>query len=885
MTGGSFNNTKAESMTSRLAQAYTRLVFDRPLLVLLLAALICGGAGYYAQHFRLDASADSLLLENDPDLEFSRQVNRRYGVRDSVIVAYTPRGGLFSPSELGRLGALVEELRGIERVESVDSILNVPVFGDTPLAGLSEDYLTLPAIVAGFEGETDAGAAGSDSGTELRAAAERRAAAMQAALDEARRELTDSPVFRNAVISPDGQTAGLLLGLAVDPVARDLLIRRSDLRSLEAAGALDPQQAAELAAVEAAYAAHSVAAADRQHRIIAAIRGTLDGYREHATIYLGGAPMIADDLVTFVRGDLSSFSIAVLALIIVALGLIFRRLRFVVMPLLCCTAAGIVMVGVLGFMDWRVTVVSSNFISLLLIITISLTVHLTVRYRELRAKRRYSDQRKLLRHAVLSMFRPCLYTALTTAVAFGSLVVSGILPIITFGWMMVMGVAVALLTAFTLFPAVMSLLGRDSRGVAAGLRLNLTAALAKFTDVMKGRVILLYTLIAALSVAGLARLRVENSFIDYFRQGTEIYQGMTLLDEKLGGTLSFDVVIDLPEAAGGGFDDGFDDGFGDDAFGDDAFGDDAFGDDGNDDAYWFTPQKMDLIKAIHRYLEADPDTGKVLSFGAVIELAERLNGGPVDGLLWAVLYNRIPDSLKQSVLLPFVSIAENQIRFNVRVIESAPDLNRADLLQRMEQGVETEFGFADEQVRLTGILVMYNNVLQSLFQSQILTLGMVMFAIMLMFLFLFRSLSIAVLCIIPNLIAAAFVLGVMGWLDIPLDIMTITIAAVSVGIGVDNTIHYMHRFRREFARIGDYRRTMFFCHNSIGRAMYFTSMTIVAGFSILALSNFIPTIVFGLLTSLAMLVALVGSLTLLPRLLITFHPLGPEHSPEPEQQP
>ena len=286
---------------------------------------------------------------------------------------------------------------------------------------------------------------------------------------------------------------------------------------------------------------------------------------------------------------------------------------------------------------------------------------------------------------------------------------------------------------------------------------------------------------------------------------------------------------------------------------------------------------MNQIEEIHNYLDADPQTGKVLSFGSVIQLAKILNDGqPIDGLLWALLYSRIPETLKDTVLNPFVSVDDNQLRFNVRVIESSEDLNRNELLQRIEAGVESEFGFEDNQVRLSGILVMYNNVLQSLFQSQILTIGVVMLAIMLMFLTLFKSLSIAIICIIPNAIAAALVLGIMGWLNIPLDIMTITIAAISVGIGVDNTIHYMERFRREFPRFGNYRETMFFCHNSIGRAMYFTSMTIVAGFSILSLSNFIPTIVFGLLTSFAMLVALVGSLTLLPQLLMTFKPLGPE---------
>jgi predicted RND superfamily exporter protein len=645
-----------------------------------------------------------------------------------------------------------------------------------------------------------------------------------------------------------------------------LVNRRTELRGLARGGEITPEQQAELITVEEEYAVYSVQAADRQHEMIGEIRATLDQYRDGAEIYLGGAPMIADDLVTFVQGDLSTFSSAVVLLIIFALGLIFRKVRWVAIPLICCAVAGTIMVGVLGVMDWRVTVVSSNFISLLLIITISLTVHLTVRYRELRATRHFSDHDKLLRHAVLSMFRPCLYTALTTAVAFGSLIVSGLLPIITFGWMMMMGVVTALIVAFTLFPSIMSLLKKDDSQISANLRLNLTDFLARATDKLKINVLVLYGLILLFSLIGLSKLRVENSFIDYFRESTEIYQGMSLFDEKLGGTLSFDVVVNLPEA-----DDDFDDGF------DDELGDGFGGSDANSDAYWFTAPKMEQIQAIHEYLDADLQTGKVLSFGAIVQLAEALNGNQeVDGFLWAILYNRIPEALKDTVLNPFISVSDNQTRFNVRVIESAPDLNRNELLQRIERGVEEEFGFAEEDVRITGILVMYNNVLQSLFQSQILTLGVVMLAIMLMFLTLFRSISIAVLCIIPNAIAAAFVLGIMGWLNIPLDIMTITIAAISVGIGVDNTIHYMHRFKREFPRFGNYRQTMFFCHNSIGRAMYFTSMTIVAGFSILALSNFIPTIVFGLLTSLAMLVALTGSLTLLPQLLITFRPLGIE---------
>ena len=824
---------KNKSMSKLVADQYEFIVFGKPRLVILALSLFVAFFAWHAQNFRLDASADSLLLENDPVLEFSREVSERYGTGDSVIVAYTPKNDLFDRSSLARLTQLRDDLLSIPRVDAVDSILNVPVFGDTPLTGISEDYLTI------LDEEQD--------------------------LQLAQEEIMANPVFQNALLSLDGNTAGLLVAFEIDERSRELLFQRTTLQNSQRSGELTPDEVGELQRVEAEYAEYSVFAADQQHELIGRIRGVLEGYKDEAEIFLGGAPMIADDLVTFVEADLRTFSIAVVLLIIVALGLIFKKLRWVVMPLLCCGVAGTIMVGILGLMDWRVTVVSSNFISLLLIITISLTVHLMVRYRELRATRHYSNHAKVLRHSVKSMFRPCFYTALTTAVAFGSLIVSGILPIITFGWMMMMGVATALMVAFTLFPAVMSSLKEDDTIFSSDLRLNLTSALAKITDNFKGKILVIYGLILILSILGLTRLRVENSFIDYFRESTEIYQGMSLLDEKLGGTLSFDVIVDLPldpdefdDSFGGGFDDGF-------------------GSDEDNDAYWFTAPKMNQIEEIHNYLDVDPQTGKVLSFGSVIQLAKILNDGePIDGLLWALLYSRIPETLKDTVLNPFVSVDDNQLRFNVRVIESAEDLNRDELLRRIEEGIESEFGFADDQVRLSGILVMYNNVLQSLFQSQILTIGVVMLAIMLMFLTLFKSLPIAIICIIPNAIAAALVLGIMGWLDIPLDIMTITIAAISVGIGVDNTIHYMERFRREFSRFGNYRETMFCCHNSIGRAMYFTSMTIVAGFSILSLSNFIPSIVFGLLTSFAMLVALVGSLTLLPQLLMTFKPLGPE---------
>jgi predicted RND superfamily exporter protein len=815
-------------MRSGLSTLYSKLVFERPLLVILLLLAVTASFGWYAQYFKLDASADSLLMEGDQELEFSRQVNNRYGARDAVTIAFTPVADLFSPESFASLGALREELLTIPRIESVDSLLNVPIFGDTELLSISENYDTV--LTPGID------------------------------LAAAREELINSPVFSNAIISPDGQTAALLVSFARDEQYHALIEVREVLRQKRGAEGLSAEESQTLADVTAEFDAYSTMTAEQRHEDIGAIREILAGYQDSATIYLGGAPMIADDMVTFVQNDLTTFSLGVFAFIVFALGAIFRRLRWIFLPLACCAVASVIVVGILGLMDWRVTVVSSNFMSLLLITTISLTVHLIVRYRQLRATRHFSEHGKLLRHSVLSMWKPCLYTALTTIVAFASLLTSGISPIISFGWIMVIGVLTALLVVFTLFPALMALFSKDEAVYEHQTSLALTSGLARMTDRLGNKVLWISAVVLIFSVVGLSRLKVENSFIDYFSEDTEIYKGMSLFDEKLGGTLSMDVVVNLPVV--------------EDEFADDF--DDGFEEEPND-AYWFTGDKMDEIKRIHDYLDNNPQTGKVLSFGSVIHLAEQLNNNaPVDSFVWALLYSRIPETLKNSVLTPFVSVADNQVRFNVRVIESDENLNRNELINGIKRGLQEEFGYAPEQVRVTGILVLYNNVLQSLYQSQILTLGVVLFAIMIMFLFLFRSVPIAVLCIIPNIIAALLVLGLMGWMGIPLDIMTITIAAIAVGIGVDNTIHYMHRFQHEFHRLGSYRDTMFYCHDSIARAMYFTTMTVVAGFSILVLSNFIPTIVFGLLTSIAMMVALLGALTLLPQLLIAFRPLGAE---------
>jgi predicted RND superfamily exporter protein len=439
--------------------------------------------------------------------------------------------------------------------------------------------------------------------------------------------------------------------------------------------------------------------------------------------------------------------------------------------------------------------------------------------------------------------------------------------------MMSAGIVVSMIVTFLILPAGLMLMRKEAPQARRYTRFSLTPLLARFTEA-HGRFILVISCFAfIISALGISRLAVENSFIDYFKDTTEIYQGMRVIDQKLGGTSPLDVIVEMdrseasapavaPEAdvqANGEFDEF-----------------DEFDETQDDKKYWFTAQRMAGVMKIHDYLDSLPETGKVLSLGTMLKVAEKLNNGkPLDNFQLALLYNELPDKFRSIVLKPYISLEHNQARFTMRVKDSEKSLKRDLLLKRVRHDLIHKLGLKPEQVHLTGLLVLYNNMLQSLFKSQILTLGVVVLALMGMFLILFKSIKIAVIAIVPNLLAISVVLGVMGWLNIPLDMMTITIAAISIGIAVDNTIHYIYRYKREFRVDLNYMKTVHRCHGSIGHALYYTSLTIIIGFSILVLSNFIPSIYFGLLTGLAMFIALTGALTLLPCLLVVFKPFGP----------
>jgi uncharacterized protein len=823
---------------------YRKLVLDHPLVVFLAVLAVVAFLGFKAKDFRIDASADTLLLEHDEDLRFSREVAGRYEVNDFLLIAYTPHDGdLMSDKTLSAIGRLRDELSQLPLVTSVLTLLDVPLFESPPVsvAEISEGIRNLESP-----------------------ATDKQMAA---------KELNESPLYRELIVSEDMQTTALIVNLQSDSQYQELILERDRYLAQRADGPFTSADAKALEKVQQEIARASERLSASQSKHIEAVRGIMDRYRSDADLFLGGVAMIQNDMIAFIRNDLKVFGIGVFMLLVIMLGLIFRRVLWIVLPMLCCFLSVIAMMGLLTLFGWEVTVISSNFVSLQLIITLSIVIHLIVRYREFHRIHPQDDQRQLVNDALRTKFIPSLFSVLTTIAGFSSLVLSDIKPVINFGWMMSAGLVLSLFLTFVLFPATVMLarkriLKADRQEESRNL---LTEALARFT-LRRGTAILVISgILAVVAVVGLSRLRVENSFIDYFKESTEIYQGMALIDRRLGGTTPLDVIvqfdqIDLKQLARQDEDEEYDELL------------DPYAETREVDynQYWFFDERLRTIRQVHDYLENLPQTGKVLSLGTLLEIGRTLNEGkPLESIEMAVLYNKIPQEYRDLILDPYISVPQSEARFSVRIKDSLPDLNRDALLRQIHAELVSETGLSSDRVRLAGMMVLYNNMLQSLFDSQIKTMGVVALALFLMFLVLFRSLRLALIAIFPNLLSAAVVMSILGWLDIPLDMMTITIAAISVGIAVDNTIHYIHRFREEFEKSGDYAEALHISHSNVGHAMYYTSATIIIGFSILALSNFWPTIYFGIFTGLAMLLALIAALTLLPRLIVLLKPFGP----------
>ena len=817
---------------------YKKIVIDFSKITLVFLSIIVGVSLYQAKNFNLDASSDALLLEGDPDLQYLREVNQTYGSKDFLVLTYSPITNFTEKETILNLQLLKSKIEKLTWVNNVVTIIDVPLLKSTDESLMERliNYKTLayPEIdrKRGFD------------------------------------EIINSPIYKNYVISEDGKTSGIVVYLKKDERLAEYLKIKDKYFNQSVETGLSKKDKENYKKFLKEYEEYKNLYNVRNHQNINEIRDVINKYGENAKIHLGGIPMIADDMMSYIKSDIIVFGIGVFIFIIFTLWLIFRNFKWVAIPLLGCATSVIIMIGLLGLIGWKVTVISSNFIALMLILNMAMNIHVTVRFLQLKKEFPQLKKDEAVLEASTKMMLPILYTVLTTICAFSSLVFSGIKPIIDFGWMMTLGLIISILVTFLLLPSLLNIFSLDNEtNIKDTEKSIITSTLGAFT---KNNKILIFgstIIIIMFSIIGILKLEVENSFINYFDKETEIYKGMKKIDEDLGGTTPLNIILKFPikqkkinvE--------------------EDEFNEWEEENNTNEDKakYWFTRDKMDKIIKVHDYLDSLPQIGKVLSFGSILRVAEDLNNKELQSLEIAVLYSKIPEAIKNEIVLPYISVEKDEARISVRIKDSLENLRRNDLINKINYELNTKLGLEKEEYKLAGVLILFNNLLQSLFKSQILTLGIVMLGIFAMFFVLFRNVLLSFIGVVPNFLAAFFILGIIGLLGIPLDMMTITIAAITIGIAVDNSIHYIYRFKEEFEKIKDYSKTLDRCHSTVGIAILNTSITIVFGFSILILSNFIPTIYFGVFTGIAMLLAMISVLTLLPKLILTLKPFGVEN--------
>jgi len=810
---------------------YKNSIIEKPKLALLILISLLLSFGYFAKNFQLDASSDTLLLENDPDLKYLREVNTKYGSKDFLVLTYTPKKDLLDQDTLENLTNLKNDLANLSWANNVITILDVPLLknNDDPLTERIKNFKTLSSKDADKKRGFD--------------------------------EIINSPIYKEFVISKDGKTSGILVYIKTDEKLSELITTKNRYLDRKDKGQLSPGEKKEYKKFLKEYDNYKKLYNQKNHQNINEIRTVIEKYKNTAKIHLGGIPMIADDMMTYIKSDIMVFGAGVFLFIVCTLWFVFRSFLWVLIPLLSCFFSVLIMIGLLGLIGWKVTVISSNFIALMLILTMAMNIHMSVRYLQFKKDNPSSSNDQAILWTSKKMFWPILYTVLTTICAFLSLIFSNIKPIIDFGWMMTVGLLVSLSITFTLLPAVLNILSKGNTNYRDDKKSVITSFLSRVAQKNTKTIFISAFLVIIISIAGITKLEVENSFINYFDQKTEIYKGMKLIDDELGGTTPLDVIIKFPDKEEV---DKTDDDF------------DSWDDEEKDEAkYWFTRNKIDRITQVHDYLDSLQAVGKVISFASMVRVAEDLNEGKeLQGLEMGVLYTKIPNSIKKEIIDPYISIKNNEARISLRVLDSKEDLRRNELIKRINYDLENKLGLKREEFKLAGVLILFNNLLQSLFKSQILTLGVVMAGITLMFLILFRNVTLSLIGVVPNFMAAFLILGIIGLLGIPLDMMTITIAAITIGIAVDNSIHYIYRFKEEFKKTNNYNQTLEKCHDTVGVAILNTSITIVFGFSILVLSNFIPTIYFGIFTGIAMLLAMISVLTLLPKLILIAKPFG-----------
>jgi len=797
------------------------------------------GCSLFIKNLHIDASPDSILLESDPDLKYYREVHRQYASDEYVIVGFKPASSILEQDTIDFIEDISTQFKQIEGVAGVTAISNVPL-----LFQQEEDKLT---------GKTKFSNLLSD----------------EVDIEKARHEFTTSPIYLDNLVSQDLSTTAIKVDIQKNQKLINLLQQKYELLDQQKEHSAAESELHKLEELRKTIITERQLINNRYKSVLASIRTITSNNNDKGKFYLAGAPLIGNDMKTFVQQDIEIFGLAIIFIMAFVLFLFFRKPKWIVLPLICATMNVLLVSGITGLLNFQLTIISANFVALIIIFSIALSIHVIIRYQEIQSLHPENGVDENLAITINQIITPCFYMVLTSAIAFLSLIVSDINPVIIFGYIMILGLFCAFLLTFTVLPALIKLFNPQSAQIKEDKSATFLENILNVIVKNKGLTIIILIGMFALNLAGISQITVENRFIDYFKKSTDIYQGLELVDQKLGGTVPLEVMLE----AGPVSEEEEEELEEDEEFGDYLAELDETQDDFTAQSYWYNRRGIKKIQKIHRYLESLPQVGKVLSLSSTEEVFRTINKGePLEDFHLSLVYSKVPENIKNVLISPYVSTDGGQARILARIKDSDHTLIRNDLLNKIYTDINADFISNGETVRLTGISVLYNNVLQSLYRSQILTLFTVFVCILLMLIVLFRSIKLAIIGTLPNIFSALFILGLMGVFGIPLDIMTITIAAITIGIGVDYAIHYIHRYKKEYAVSLDSYQAIHASQTTVGKALYFTSITITLGFIILVLSNFVPSIYFGLLTSIAMLVSLFATFSIIPLLLSTFAP-------------
>ncbi len=826
-------------MLKNIINCLITIVVRKPIVVLVSMFALVAASSIYIGNLNIDASPDSLMLESDPDLKYYREVHREYGTDEYVIVGFKPHSQLLDQETILFIDNLTQKFKKIKGVSGVTSLSNVPL-----LLQLQEDEKT---------GQTNFSNLLSNN----------------VDLKKAEQEFTSSPIYLNNLVSEDLTATAIKVDIVKNQTLVKLIEKRYELLDKLDINQNDSSILSEIEILREEVSSERQVINQRYKEVLANVRTILGDVSEHGEFYLAGAPLIGNDMKVYVVQDIRTFGIAILVIMMVVLFLFFRKPAWIFLALICAVLNVLLVAGLASLLGFQLTIISSNFVALLIIFSITLSIHVIIRYQEIQAKNPNDSVDTEIKTAISQIITPCSYMVLTSAIAFLSLVVSDINPVITFGFIMILGLLCAFLLTFTVLPALIKLIKPQSRKLEKDRSLDFLETILEV--ILKYKKLMLTILVGmfVLNLIGISQITVENRFIDYFKKSTDIYQGLELVDQNLGGTVPLEVMLEAElvenvEVESEEEDDEFDDYLTEL---------EETQDDFTAKSYWYNRSGIKKIRKIHQYLEALPQVGKVLSLSSTEEVFRTINKGePLEDFHLSLVHSKVPENIKQVLISPYVSTDGSQARILARIKDSDHTLIRNDLLNKINADLNQNFINSGERARLTGISVLYNNVLQSLFRSQILTLGTVFIAILIMLIILFRSFKLAIIGTLPNIFTALFILGCMGVFGIPLDIMTITIAAITIGIGVDYAIHYIHRYKKEYAETGDNYLAIHTSQTTVGKALYFTSITITLGFVVLVLSNFVPSIYFGLLTSVAMLISLFATFSIIPLLLSVMEP-------------